>query len=50
MQANWEQFAIEAQYAASILGAIAEFGATVGDTSIPDEVIDYTGSNKIVQT
>lgn len=50
MQANWEQFAIEAQNAASVLGATTEFGATVGDTSIPDEVVDYTGSNKIVQT
>lgn len=50
MQANWEQFAIEAQFAASVLGATTEFGATVGDTSMPDEVVDYTGSNKIVQT
>ncbi len=50
MQANWEHFAIEAQSATSVLGATTEFGATVGDTSIPDEVVDYTGSNKIVQT
>jgi predicted restriction endonuclease len=44
MQTNWEHFAIEAQSATSVLGA------TVDVTSMPDEVIDYTGSNKIVQT
>jgi len=50
MQAHWEQFAIEAQNAASVLGATTVFEATAGDASIPDEVVDYTGSNKIVQT
>jgi len=50
MQENWEHFAIEAQSAASVLGATTEIGATVSDTSMSDEVVNYTGSNKIVQT
>jgi hypothetical protein len=44
MQANWEQFAIEAQNATSVCGA------DIDDISIPDEMTDYTGSNKTVQT
>jgi len=50
MQADWEHFAIEAQHAASIFGVTTEFGAAVDDTSTPDEVVDYTGSNKTVRT
>ena len=44
MQADWEHFAIETQQAASF------FGATIDDTPLPDEIVDYTGSNKTVQT
>ena len=50
MQADWEQFAIKSQQAASAFGTPAEFEATIGDTFIPDETIDYTGSNKTTQT
>lgn len=50
MQADWEHFAIEAQYAASIFGATTtEFGVAPDDISISDEIVDYTGSNKIAQ-
>lgn len=50
MQADWEHFAVEAQHAASVLGIPTELGAAVDDTSAPDEIVDYTGSNKTVQT
>lgn len=50
MQADWEHFAIEAQNAVSFFGTATEFGGAVGDTAIPDEVVDYTGSDKTVQT
>lgn len=49
MQADWEQFAIKSQQAASVFGTITGFEATI-DSSIPDEIIDYTGSNKTAQT
>lgn len=49
MQADWERFAIEAQHAASIFGIATEPEAVIDDMSIPDEVIDYTGSNKTVK-
>ena len=49
MQADWEQFAIKSQQATSAFGATTEFEATI-DSSIPDEIIDYTGSNKTAQT
>lgn len=50
MQADWECFAIGAQHATSIFGATTEFGAAIDDTLMPDEIADYTGSNKTVQT
>ncbi len=50
MQADWEQFAIEAQHAASIFGVTTESEAVIDDMSIPEEIIDYTGNNKTVQT
>ena len=50
MQAGWERFAIEAQQAISGFGDITEFEPTDGDASMQDDVIDYTGSNKTVQT
>ena len=50
MQADWEQFAIKSQQAASAFGATAEFEATICDTPMPDEIIDYSGSNKTAQT
>jgi len=49
MQAGWERFAVEAQQTLSALGTITEFEAGVSDTSIPDDAVDYTGSNKSVQ-
>lgn len=50
MQANWERFALEIQRAESTFGILAEFETTIGETSMPDEAVDYTGNNKIVQT
>jgi putative restriction endonuclease len=50
MQADWEQFAIKSQQATSAFGSTTGFEATIGDTFIPDEIIDYTGSNKTAQT
>lgn len=50
MQADWERFAIEAQHATSFFGTTAELGVVINDTPIPDEVVDYTGSNRTVQT
>ncbi|MDD5174981.1 MAG: HNH endonuclease [Sterolibacterium sp.] len=49
MQADWWRFAIEAQQAASGFGVTAELETPVDDTSMPDEVVDYTGNNKTVQ-
>ena len=50
MQADWENFAIKSQQAASAFGATAKFKATICDTPMLDEIIDYTGSNKTAQT
>lgn len=50
MQADWERFAIEINQAGNVWGSTAEEEATVADTSMPDEIVDYTGSNKTVQT
>lgn len=50
MQADWERFAVEAQQALSAIGGTTEIEVEVSDTSIPDEAVDYTGSNKMVQT
>jgi len=50
MQADWERFALGAQQATSIFGATTGFGAAIDDTPMPDDVADYTGSDKIVQT
>lgn len=47
MQADWEHFAIEAQQAANALGATTELDAVV---DVPEEAVDYTGSNKTIQT
>lgn len=49
MQADWEHFAVEAQQALSALGTTTELEAGESDTSIPDDAVDYTGSNKSVQ-
>lgn len=49
MQAGWERFVVEAQQTLSALNATTEFGAGMSDASIPDDAIDYTGSNKSVQ-
>jgi predicted restriction endonuclease len=48
MQADWGRFAIEMQEAVSSFGGITETEAD--DSLVPDEVIDYTGSNKTIQT
>jgi putative restriction endonuclease len=48
MQADWKHFAIEAQQAASNLGASADVTPAIGD--MLDESADYTGSNKTVLT
>lgn len=50
MQTDWERFAIGAQQATSNFGATTEFGAAIDDTPMPDEIVDYTGRNKTVQT
>jgi predicted restriction endonuclease len=48
MQADWGRFVIEMQEALVTLGRITEAGAD--ETLVPDEAIDYTGSNKTIQT
>lgn len=50
MQADWERFSVEAQQAFSALGGTIESEAETSNASIPDEVVDYTGSNKTIQT
>lgn len=50
MQADWERFAIEAQHSENVFGITPEFGADIDKTAMPDEIVDYTGSNKTVQT
>lgn len=50
MQTNWEQFAIKSRQAISNYGLTFEFDSAICDTSMTDEIIDYTGSNKTVQT
>lgn len=50
MQADWERFAVDAQQAASRLGATSERDPADGDVLVPDEVVDYTGANKLVLT
>lgn len=46
MQDDWEQFAIKSQQATTTFGTHAEFEATICDTSISDEIIDYMGVTK----
>lgn len=50
MQADWEDFAVEAAYAENAFGAPSELDSATGDMSMPDEIVDYTGSNKTVWT
>lgn len=50
MQADWGRFAIEMQEALSSFGGITETETEADDTLVPEEVTDYTGSNKTVQT
>jgi predicted restriction endonuclease len=49
MQTDWAHFAIEMQQAASALGIATESDLVVEDAADNDD-LDYTGSNKIVQT
>lgn len=50
MQEDWGKFAIEAAHAKSIFGATTESEAVIDDLSMTDDMIDYTGSNKTVQS
>lgn len=50
MQADWARFAIEMQHAVTALGADIELGAPIEDSPCLDEDVDYTGSDKTVQT
>lgn len=50
MQADWERFAIEAKQAATTFRRAADLNYTIDDTVPNDEAIDYTGSDRIVQT
>lgn len=49
MQADWDRFANEVQQATRAFG-IVELSIDPEDTSESNEFIDYTGSNKTVQT
>jgi predicted restriction endonuclease len=48
MQVNWERFAVEIQQASSAFGSADELA--IGEGSLSEKDIDYTGSNKKVQT
>ncbi len=52
MQADWGRFAVETQQALSFFGGITKFESETkaDDTSASDEAVDYTGSNKTLQT
>ncbi len=50
MQMDWEQFAIKSQRVTSTYGTTPELEVVISDTTIPDEIIDYTGNNKTVET
>ncbi len=50
MQADWQCFAVEAQHATDIFGATTGLEIIIDETPLPNEPIDYTGSNKTVQT
>lgn len=50
MQTDWAHFAIEMQQAASALGTAIELDVTIDETSELIDAVDYTGSNKIVET
>jgi hypothetical protein len=50
MQADWEGFAVVMHQAAGALGITPEEEPAIGDTSAsPDDIVDYTGSNKTIQ-
>lgn len=50
MESDWGNFAVEAEQAMEALGANAGIEAASTELVLPDERIDYTGSNKIVLT
>lgn len=53
MQSDWENFAIETQQAVSAVEAVAGLNADANksdEAEISSEGIDYTGSNKTIQT
>jgi predicted restriction endonuclease len=49
MQSDWENFAMEAQRAAAVFGVVTESDDDIDAMYLPDQIIDYTGSNKSVQ-
>jgi putative restriction endonuclease len=49
MQADWQGFAAESLEAVDALGVAAHFEQGAGELDIPDEGVDYTGSNKLGQ-
>ncbi len=50
MQADWEHFAIESHRATAMFGAPGGPETTIDGITLPGEVVDYTGSNRAVQT
>ena len=50
MQNNWENFAVESYQAVRSLETGTEAKVILDDKPFPDEAIDYTGSNKTIQT
>jgi predicted restriction endonuclease len=50
MESDWENFAVEAEYAMEVLGANSSVEAASAELVLPDESVDYTGSNKMVLT
>lgn len=50
MESDWENFAVEAEYAMEALGANSGIEAASTELVLPDASIDYTGSNKMVLT
>jgi hypothetical protein len=50
MESDWENFAIEAEQATEALGTSVGIEAASTELVLPDERIDYSGSNKMVLT
>lgn len=50
MQLNWELFVIEIQKAESSFGITSDIHTETDYDSLPNEAVDYTGSNKAIQS